>query len=218
MRPIIAAVVLLAALPGTRPASAAPRIAVVNVAVVSEKYQKTGDLEAQFDALRKRLGQERDTLKDKLDRANRSLQEELKPGTDEYRLRKKEIAVMEAELQWFIDNEGQKVEKGLAESLRSIFDDIQAAVRAVAEEQGVEIVLAADKLPSDSPDSPTQARQMILLQKVLYWKPDVDITEAVVVKLNKSYKPPAAQPGGTGVAPAPADAPKRPAEPAPKKP
>jgi Skp family chaperone for outer membrane proteins len=206
------AVVLFAVLPGVRLASASPKIAVVNVATVSEKYQKTSDLETQFDALRKRLGQERDAMKDKLDRANRSLQEELKPGTEEFRMRKKEIAVMEAELQWFIDNEGQKVEKGLAESLRSIFDDIQSAVREVAEEQGVEIVLAADKLPGDSPESPTQARQMILLQKVLYWKPEVDLTDAVIARLGKNYKP------ATGVAPAATENPKRPAEAAPKKP
>ncbi|MDO8629210.1 MAG: hypothetical protein Q7R41_01850, partial [Phycisphaerales bacterium] len=69
------AVVLFVTLPGVRLASASPKIAVVNVATVSEKYQKTSDLETQFDALRKRLGQERDGLKDKLDRANRSLQE-----------------------------------------------------------------------------------------------------------------------------------------------
>ncbi|MEK7710383.1 MAG: OmpH family outer membrane protein [Planctomycetota bacterium] len=212
MQRIIAAVVLFAAMPSVQLASASPNIAVVNVATVSEKYQKTSDLEAQFDALRKRLGQERDAMKDKLDRANRSLQEELKPGTEEYRLRKKEIAMLEAELQWFIDNEGQKVEKGLAESLRSIFDDIQSAVREVAEEQGVEIVLAADKLPGDSPDSPAQARQMILLQKVLYWKPEVDLTDAVIARLNKNYKPTA------GAAPAAAENPKRPAEAAPKKP
>jgi Skp family chaperone for outer membrane proteins len=212
MQRIIAAVVLFAAMPSVQLASASPKIAVVNVATVSEKYQKTSDLEAQFDALRKRLGQERDAMKDKLDRANRSLQEELKPGTEEYRLRKKEIAMLEAELQWFIDNEGQKVEKGLAESLRSIFDDIQSAVREVAEEQGVEIVLAADKLPGDSPDSPAQARQMILLQKVLYWKPEVDLTDAVIARLNKNYKPTA------GAAPAATGNPKRPAEAAPKKP
>ncbi len=208
MKRMTAFFTVVSAVISIRPALASPRIAVVNVAAVSEKYQKTTDLEAQFDALRRRLGQERDAMKDKLDRANRSLQEELKPGTEEYRQRRRDIAIMEAELQWFIDNEGQKVEKGLAESLRNIFDDIQAAVREIAEEQGIEIVLAADRLPGDSPDSPAQARQMILLQKVLYWKPEVDLTEAVVARLNKNYKPVAGA----------AENLKSPAETAPKKP
>ena len=215
MKRKIAFLVMLSAFPCVRPAFASPRIAVVNVATVSEKYQKTTDLEAQFDALRRRLGQERDAMKDKLDRANRSLQEELKPNTEEYRQRKRDIAIMEAELQWFIDNEGQKVEKGLAESLRNIFDDIQAAVREVAEEQGIEIVLAADRLPGESPDSPAQTRQMILLQKVLYWKPEVDLTEAVIARLNKNYKP---APAPVGAASGAAENPKRPTEAAPKKP
>ncbi len=192
-------------------AIAQPKVAVVNVATVSERYQKTADLEGQFDALRRRLGQERDGLKEKIDRAKRSLQEELKPGSDAYRQRVKEIAVMEAELQWFVENEGQKVEKGLAESLKSIFDDMQAAIREVAAEQAVDIVLAADKMPSDSPDSPSQARQMILLQKVLYWKPEVDLTDAVVARLNQNYKPAASMPAAN-------ENPKRDVEAAPKKP
>jgi hypothetical protein len=53
-------------------------------------------------------------------------------------------------------------------------------------------VLAADNVPADAPDTPNQARQTILLQKVLYWKPDVDLTEAVLTKLNQRYKPGAA--------------------------
>jgi len=146
-------------------------------------------------------------MKEKIERANRSLQEELKPGTEEFRLRRKDIALMEAELQWFVESEGQKVEKGLAESLRSIFDDIQVCVKEVAQEQGLQIVLAADNLPAEPPDTPNQARQTILLQKVLYWKPDVDITEGVIAKLNQRYKP-AASPAAAGAPDKPKAAPK----------
>lgn len=178
------------------PAWADTKIAVVNVAAVSEKYQKTKDLESQFEGLRKSLGQQRDAMKERIERAGKALQEELKPGTDEYRQRRKEIAMLEAELQWFVESEGQKVEKGLAESLRSIFDDIQNCVREVAEQQGVQVVLAADHIPAESPDTPNQARQTILLQKVLFWKPEVDITDAVITKLNQQYKP------GSAAAPA----------------
>jgi len=169
-------------------AKGATTVGVINIASASEKYKKTGDLESQFDALRKRLGAERDALKDKIDKANRSLQEELKPGTEEFRQRVKDIAIMEAELKWFIESESQKVERGLAESLRGIFTDIHAVVREVAEEKGIDVVLAADNLPTDAPDSPNQVRQHILLQKVLYWKPGVDITDVVIERLNARYK------------------------------
>lgn len=195
---------------------AAPNVAVVNVAMVSEKYVKTSELEAQFDVIRKKVNQERDAMKDKIERGNRSLQEELKPGTDEFRNRRKEIALMEAELQWFMETEGQKVERGLAESLRSIYNDIQATAREIAEEKKIDVVLAADQLPPDTPDSPQQVRQHILLQKVLYWSPGVDLTQDVIARLNAKYKP-----GGTAPLsidsvqikpkePAPAQPPKKP--------
>jgi len=165
------------------------KIGVVNVATVSEKYAKTKELEGQFDALRKSLGQQRDAMKEKIERAKTGLQEELKPGTAEYQNRRKEIAMMEAELQWFVESEGQKVERGLAEALRSIYDDIQVCVKEIADEKGIQIVLAADTVPAEAPETPSQARQTILLQKVLYWKPDVDLTEAVLARLNQRHKP-----------------------------
>jgi Skp family chaperone for outer membrane proteins len=154
---------------------------------VSERYRKRVDLEAQFDTLRQRLRQERDALQDKLARTRKSLEEELKPGSEAYMARQKEVAMLEAELQWFVDSEGRKVEMGLAQSLRGIFDDIQAVVREIAQQKGYDLVLASDDLPAETPDSPTQVRQFILLQKVLYWSPQVDITEEVSTRLNDRY-------------------------------
>src|SRR3972149_2568380 len=180
---------------GPRLSHGSTKGAGVNVGAVSEKYAKTADLEAQFDTVRRKLNQERDSMKEKIEKANRSLQEELKPGTDEFRARRKQVVLMEAELQWFVESEGQKVEKGLAESLRSIFTDIHNAVREIAQEKGVDVVLAADQLPAETPDSPTQVRQHILLQKVLFWNPGVDLTDEVVSRLNVRYKAGAARPG-----------------------
>jgi len=201
---------------GPRLAQGSTKVAVVNVGAVSEKYAKTADLEAQFDAVRRKLNQERDSMKERIEKANRSLQEELKPGTDEFRARRKQVALMEAELQWFVESEGQKVEKGLAESLRSIFGDIHAAVGEVAQEKGVEIVLASDQLPPETPDSPTQVRQHILLQKVLFWSPSLDLTAEVITKLNAGYK--AATPAAGPITIDSAQIkPKEPASPSPSK-
>lgn len=182
-------VILLAALSLPSVVFGQTRVGVVNVATVSEKYAKTKELENHFEALRKSLGQQRDSMRERIERAKVGLQEELKPGTEEYHNRRKEIAMMEAELQWFVESEGQKVERGLAQALRSIYDDIHAAVKEIADEQGIQVVLAADTVPADPPDTPSQARQTILLQKVLYWKPDVDLTDAVLTRLNQRFKP-----------------------------
>ena len=188
------------------PAWADTKVAVVNVATVSEKYAKTKDLESQFDALRKSLGQQREAMKEKIERAKAALQEELKPGTEEFLQRRKEIAMMEAELQWFVESEGQNVEKGLAKALRSIFDDIHVVVKELAEEQGIQVVVAADNVPAEAPDTPNQARQTILLHKVLYWRPEIDMTDAVLARLHQRYKPGSAS--GLGAASPSAERPK----------
>ena len=63
------------------------------------------------------------------------------------------------------------------------------ADRRIAESmQPGDLVVTADRLPRDRPSSATQVRQQILLQKVLYWNPRLDITSAVVERLNKRYQ------------------------------
>lgn len=177
---------LAAYLPGQTEGGA--RVAVVNVPVISEKYDKTRDLEADFEGVRRRLNEQRDALRDRVERLNRSLQEELKPGTEEYRARRKELAMADAELKWFLDSESLRIEQGLADSLQEIYKDIHAAVREVAQERGIDIVLATDQLPETAPESAGQVRQQILLQKVLYWNPRLEITDDVISRLNRNYE------------------------------
>ncbi|MFQ5512736.1 MAG: OmpH family outer membrane protein [Candidatus Krumholzibacteriia bacterium] len=182
------AVLTLTTLATNQPAAGTTRVAVVSVGVVSERYLRTEALEARFDQRRTELNRKRDEYQQKIQRLRRSLDEEFKPGTSEFQERRKQLAVTEAELQWFMETEGQRIETDLAGSLRAIFDDIREVVRDVAEEKGIDVVLASDKLPDGSPPGTNQARQQILLQKVLYWSPRVELTEEVVTRLNARYK------------------------------
>lgn len=161
-----------------------PNVAVVNVAVVSEKYVRTAELEQRFEEMRNRFREERDALQQRMELAARSLQEELKPGTDAYDARRRELAMLEAELKFFVESKGREIEAGLANSLRLIYSDIQAGVREIAELRGIEVVLAGDEISENGPDSPNQARQQILLQKVVYWNPRVDLTADVIALMN----------------------------------
>ncbi len=181
------------------------RLAVVNLAEVSEKYQRTIDLESQFETRRAKFNQDRDAMRDKAERLAKATREELKPGTDEFRERAKQVALLEAELKWFVEAEGQKLEEGLKASLRSIFEDVQAVVRELAEEKGFELVVAGDQLPEQPPDSPAQLRQQILFQKVLYWNPRVDITPEVISRLNARYQARGSDASKGGTPPAGAD-------------
>jgi len=187
MKTITAFLALTGIVMGQQP-GAAPKVAVVNLPVASERYQKTADLEAHFESVRTKLNEQRANMKEQLDKMTRSLQEELKPGTEAYAKRQKEVAMADAELQYFVDSQSKAVEQGLSDSLRQIFDDIRQVVGEVAQERGIEVVLAADQLPPQGPAAPNQVRQQILLQKVVYWNPRVDITDEVVARLNARYQ------------------------------
>jgi Skp family chaperone for outer membrane proteins len=173
---------------GQAGATGSARVAVVDVPAVSEGYHKTADLEAKFEGVRRKLNQQRDALREKVELTGRSLQEELKPGTEEFWARRKKLALLEAELQYFMESESKRIETELARSLERIFADIHTVVQAVAQEKGIDVVVAADRMPRDGADSPTQVRQQILLQKVLYWSPRVDLTADIVARLNTRYK------------------------------
>ena len=184
---VTAAVAAVLLTVGLQNARASTTVAVVNVPLVSERYQKTADLEAQCETIRHGLNDQREALRDRIERTSRSLQEELKPGTPEFRARRKELAMLEAELQWFVESEGKKIEGDLAASLLLIFADIQAVVREVAAEKGIDVVLSADQMADANPETPMQVRQQIVLQKVLYWSPRVDLTSEVIERLNAKY-------------------------------
>jgi len=164
------------------------KVAIVNVAKVSESYAKTSDLEAQFEQLRVKFRDNINDKRDRLERGVKALREEFKPGTAEFDQRQQELAQLEWELKYYQEMEGGKLERSLAASLRQIFADIQRTVGQVAQERGCDVVLAADELPPDTPDTTNMARQQILLQKVLYWSPRVDLTQEVIARLNAQYQ------------------------------
>lgn len=163
------------------------RVAVVNIGKVSELYKRTADLEAEFGKKREGLNTQRDALRDKLQRLGRALQEEFKPGTDEYMARQKEFVMLQAELKYFKESHSEQIEKELAASLRTIYGDIRTVVEEIAKERGIDVVLASDELPPGAPPNTTQMRQQIVLQKVIYWRPELDITDAVVERVNARY-------------------------------
>lgn len=164
------------------------RVAVVDVPAVSERYMGRADLETTLDQERVQFNKRRESIRDQMNRLAQSLQEQFKPGTDEFNQRSKQLTLLDAELKWFTESEGLRIEQVLAVSLQQIFLDIQEAVREIAEEKNIDVVLAADRIPPDKPQNTSQARQQIVLQKVVYWNPRVDITQPVITRLNERYR------------------------------
>lgn len=164
------------------------RIAVVNVPRVSEQYLRTGQLEQRFEEQRRKYNQERETRKAEYEKLARSLEEQFKPGTADYEERREQLLVLKYRFETFVQTEEAKLETDMTNSLRSIYEDITQMVGRVAEEKGIDLVLPIEPFPDETPESSTVFRQRVMLQKVIYASPRLDITEEVLRRLNQEYK------------------------------
>lgn len=168
------------------PSLGSPKVAVVNVPLAHEKYARTKDLEAEFEVHRRQFNETRESFRDRIERETLAIRD-FKSGTPDYEERGKQIAQLQFEMQWFVESGQRKLDAQLAKALKLIFTDIKAEIRRLAEERGIDVVVAADESPDDP--SPTSAGQknQILLQKVLYWSPEVDLTDELIARLNDRY-------------------------------
>ncbi len=164
------------------------KVAVVDVPAVSDAYAKREKLEAEFESMRARYREQVDAEKAEIERQRRAIEEQFKPGSDDYEARKEEIILREARLKIYMDREGVRLDRIVNTSLRSIYDDIRAMVAKVAEEDGIDVVLAKDEIPPPSGATSDVLRQQIMLQKVLYFRPSVDLTSKVAQRLNEAYQ------------------------------
>ncbi len=167
--------------------AAEPKVAVVNVPAVSDGYERTGDLEQEFEVLRVRFNEERNRRAEEIRKKREQVVAQFKPGSEDFFKRQEEIMVLEARLKSFEQSEGLKLQVQIATSLRTLFEDIKRMVSIVATERGFDVVLAAEQLPAEIPDANALKKQ-ILMQKVLYFNPRVDLTSEVAARLSSEYQ------------------------------
>ena len=133
--------------------TAPPRVAVVNVPMVSDGYVRTGDLEQEFEVLRLKFNEERNRRVEEIRKKREQVAAQFKPGTKDFLKRQEEIMILEARLKFYEQSEGVKLEMAIASSLRTLFEDIKRMVSIVATERGFDVVLAAEQLPAQIPDA-----------------------------------------------------------------
>ncbi len=167
--------------------TAPPRVAVVNVPLVSDGYVRTGDLEQEFEVLRLKFNEERNRRVEEIRKKREQVAAQFKPGTKDFLKRQEEIMILEARLKFYEQSEGVKLEMAIASALRTLFEDIKRMVSIVATEKGFDVVLAAEQLPAQIPDA-NALKNQILMQKVLYFNPRVDLTSEVSARLNSEYQ------------------------------
>jgi Skp family chaperone for outer membrane proteins len=171
-----------ASLPGTR-------VAVVNINKVLKNYAKAQSLN---NAIRNKVQGYAKMMNDKRDEMQKAQAELAKPtttGPTKENL-EKQVVNLQRQLQ-DIDNEARKViSKEQGDIAVQIFREIEGVIRAVATTNNFDLVLS---YPDATEDNEMYVQDNVVRKLAaqaampLYYKPQVDMTKAVIDTLNVSY-------------------------------
>jgi Skp family chaperone for outer membrane proteins len=117
----------------------------------------------------------------------------IKPDSDLYKQKNQEIMTLAVNLEVWVRLQQEEMARAEKDNIRSLFDKIKGAVKEVAEQKKIDLVLSERKpeLPADlSQLKADQVRALLSQTDVLYSNDKVDITDAVVAILNKKFATP----------------------------
>lgn len=164
----------------------APAVGAVNIAQVFEAYQMTRDLEQRFESARRGISDEADNRRQAMENQMASL-EAFDPASRDFAQRRDDLQRMRFEFKVWLEMEEQRLKEEHMAWLRQIYADVTDAVSEAARSRGIDLVVTVDELSEDVPDS-LALRREILLKKVLYVSPRVDMTGQVLRLLNEKYE------------------------------
>jgi len=180
--PATAAPTTAASLPGTR-------VAVVNINKVLKNYGKAQSLN---NAIRNKVQGYAKMMNDRRDEMQKAQAELAKPNiTPQMKEQlEKQVVNLQRQLQ-DIDNEARKViSKEQGDIAVQIFREIEGVIRAVATSNNFDLVLS---YPDATEDNEMYVQDNVVRKLAaqaampLYYKPQVDMTAAVIQTLNASY-------------------------------
>ncbi len=171
-----------------QPAAVAPaqtRVAVVDVAQVFNNSQQAKDLTSELEQRRQALQVEAQQRQRELEALRMDL-DALAPGSDAYQAKLDQIEQAGVSAQVWQRVEEAKLQRTHNRLTEAMYNRILEAIGQVAQEQGFQLVLYRDNLDMPT-DTQRELMSKIALRKVLYHDPGLDITDAVLARVNQQY-------------------------------
>ena len=163
------------------------RVAVCNVVEVFTDYQRakdlTNDLNAQRDAI--------EAENAKRTKRGEELQTQLegyKVGSPKHEETMEEARRHEISRRVWLQLKQQEILRKHQRLTEEMYKEIQAAVAEVAKERGFDLVIQSQPRELSPAQSVQQLIAQIDRQKVLYNAPAVDITAAILQRVNEGYR------------------------------
>lgn len=166
----------------------ATSVAVCDIMDLLNNYERAKDVVARLTTASERIQREGKARGEKIQETNQQL-DSLKLGSPEYR---KVLAEMEKDQVYLAAWLKMQTGRSMREHHRLtklLYTDIRTAIGKVAKARGIQIVLAFNR--RDMPtNTSVQLAQLIDSRKVIWRDDAIDLTDAVLTKLNKDYKAP----------------------------
>jgi len=160
-----------------------PKIGVVNLTTCFEKCDAFKKYQDEINKLIENSKKELKEIEDKISEVSKLL-DELK-GTSKLKEEKEgEYKKLVADYKMMGENSNTKISNLYQESQTKIYDDILNAIKKVANEKNIDLVLKTEDFPPDKNNKPNISL-IIAIRQVLSYDKKMDITDAVIKELNK---------------------------------
>jgi Skp family chaperone for outer membrane proteins len=184
--------VVAAAAPAQKPVRQM-RVGTVDLQEVFHRFSKIVAAQEQINRERKEVIHQNESAKERIRRLERGRDRligelhadylsEMNRADFTSQLERQEITLTDAKRlrRSTLDTQNKELEEKRVKEMRSLLQEIQAAIRAIADEEHYDIIIdrSADSIPAAIPSGPA----------LLYHRKEADLTEAVIDRLNWQEK------------------------------
>lgn len=170
---------------GGAAAAAAPQVAVA-VIDVGHILKNHPTMKSQMEQIQTQMKTADDKMAAKRDailKQMEQLREQFTEGTADYEAREKAIAEQDTEFRLALIKEKKRFEEMQAQVVYQVYTDITTQVQTATQSWGTQVVLRVNREKMD-PKKP-ETVQMVMSQDVIYYNPQIDLTEWVLGRLNQ---------------------------------
>ena len=186
---IVGAALMLASARTTSAQEGAQRVAICNPSVVFQGMDERKAIEDRMKAEQEKIKIEFARRKAEVDEM-RKQRDELKRGSAQYSEKNRVLMQKAVEFRAWVQIAEAEMMRAEMENTRNLYEKIADACKEVAESRKIDLVLAERRpeLPEDIDQlKPEQVRQILSQRDVLYVSKIADITEQVVLLVNKKH-------------------------------
>lgn len=161
-------------------------VAVANVQKIFNNLKQRQSLENKAKAHLKGLESQQNSKKQSI----KTLQDQLgvlQPGSKAYSQKQSQLEKEAIGYKVWLNYQKKKISRDSALKVEALYRKVVASVQQVAQNQGYDIVLYADRSPEFHYSNKNQLSAEIRMRQVLWASDSVDITDQVVQSMNNHY-------------------------------